>query len=211
VAKYQPPQARLVNKRGATRVRATPVQTELLSQDSDYGKKHRCETHAIDYYIAADDQVKCPMCQLMARFDDVRADLIVAENKLELATNQLKKLEPQVNLQSAIKAALEILDDNDYSWLKVQMYQYKIEKSVSLKPTHGKLEGGRRLRRGEKLPTNGFMTVPRHGDPEAHAATSFGGIAMAEYLDEAITIYGSAQAMGIMLKAWWKALPGGAR
>ena len=211
MAKYQPPQARLVNKRGATRVRATPVQTELLSQDSDYGKKHRCETHAIDYYIAADDQVKCPMCQLMARFDDVRADLIVAENKLELATNQLKKLEPQVNLQSAIKAALEILDDNDYSWLKVQMYQYKIEKSVSLKPTHGKLEGGRRLRRGEKLPTNGFMTVPRHGDPEAHAATSFGGIAMAEYLDEAITIYGSAQAMGIMLKAWWKALPGGAR
>lgn len=211
MAQYQQPQTRLVNKRGATRVRAGAVQTELISQDSAYAKKLRCETHAIDYYVAEADSIKCPMCQLHKRTDDLRADLILAQNELKLARNELDRLKPQIDLQSAIKNALEILDDDDYAWLKLQMYQYKIEKSVMLKPTHGKLEGGRRLRRGEKLPANGFMTVPRHGDPEAHTASSLGGVAMAEYLDEAISCYGSAQAMGIMLKAWWKALPGGER
>jgi hypothetical protein len=79
---------------------------------------------------------------------------------------------------------------------------------VALKVTHGKPAAGKRIKRGEKLPPNGFMALPRKGDPEGHLATSIGGLAMAEYLDEAITTHGSAMAMGIMLKAWWKVLPG---
>jgi hypothetical protein len=148
------------------------------------------------------------MCILERDYDEVRAELISHKNELKLATGQLARLQAQVDVQSAMRAAIAILDDSDFEWLKLQMYQYKIDKSVMLKPTHGKVAGGARLKRGDKLPPNGFMTVPKRGDPEAHAATSLGGLAMAEYLDEAITCFGSAQAMGVMLKAWWKALPG---
>lgn len=148
------------------------------------------------------------MCVLEANYNDVRVELLSRQNELKVVTTQLSRLQVQVDLQSAIRAAIEVLNDDDFEWLKVQMYQYKIDKSVMLKPTHGKVAGGRRIKRGDKLPPNGFMTVPKKGDPEAHLATSLGGLAIAEYLDEAITCSGSAQAMGIMLKAWWKALPG---
>jgi hypothetical protein len=148
------------------------------------------------------------MCALERDYDEVRAELLAKRNELKVAQGQLARLQVQADVQSAIRAAIPALDDNDFAWLKVQMYQYKIDKSVMLKPTHGQRVGGARLKRGQKLPPNGFMTVPKRGDPEAHAATSLGGLAMAEYLDEAITCFGSAQAMGVMLKAWWKALPG---
>jgi hypothetical protein len=151
------------------------------------------------------------MCILEDKYERVRAELVARRNELKVASGQLTRLQTQVDLQSAMRAAIDILDDNDFAWLKVQMYQYKIDKSVMLKATHGKVAGGARLKRGEKLPANGFMTVPRTGDPEAHSATSLGGLAMANYLDEAITCFGSAQAMGIMLRAWWKALPGAQR
>lgn len=129
-------------------------------------------------------------------------------NEVRMMAEQLKMLHLQVDLSAAIRAAIPTLDDDDYAWLKVQMYRYKIDKSVVLKTTHGRLAGGKRLKRGEALPVNGFMAIPRQGDPEAHLATSIGGLAIAGYLDEALGAHGSAQAMGLMLKAWWRALPG---
>lgn len=173
-----------------------------------YATRNKCPTHLIEYYALAGEAPQCPMCILERKYDEVRAELVTRRNELKVAGVQLTRLQTQVDLQSAMRAAIDILDDNDFAWLKVQMYQYKIDKSVMLKATHGKLAGRARLKRGEKLPANGFMTVPRSGDPEAHAATSLGGLAMANYLDEAVTCFGSAQAMGIMLRAWWKALPG---
>lgn len=201
-----------LNTTGGVRQRAggATVQKRAAEQDAEpYATKNSCTGHQIDYYTAVGDRTRCPLCVMERDFDETKAQLLVAQNHLENAQNKLKKIEPQVSLQSAIRQAIEILEDDDYLWLKTQMYQYKIDKSVSLKATHGKLAGGRRVRRGEKLPANGFMSLPRHGDPEGYLATSLGGLAMAEYLDEAISCYGSAQAMGIMLKAWWTVLPGG--
>ena len=194
--------------KGGRRVR--PAQARTEKQDMpEYATRLACSHHLIEYYVPHGTSSRCPMCDLGKQYDDVRARVIALENELKIATNQVEKYKEQVEVQTAMRSALEILDDNDYEWLKVQMYQYKMDKSVTLKPTHGKLATGKRIKRGAKLPVNGFMTVPRRGDPEAHLATSIGGIAMAEYLDEALTCFGSAQAMGIMLKAWWKALPGG--
>ena len=173
--------------------------------------KVKCDIHLIEYYAGRGDRVRCPMCVTERKHDDLKARTIALENELKVAQNALEKLRVQVDLQTAIRQAIEILDDHDYAWLKVQMYLYKMDKSVTLKVTHGKPAGGRRIKRGEKLPPNGFMAIPRKGDPEGHLASSLGGLAMAEYLDEAITCLGSAQAMGVMLKAWWKALPGGER
>lgn len=198
-----------LNRVGSVRVRAAR-QVRTVDQDAEpWATKHHCEPHSIDYYVAAGDRVRCPMCHLQRAFDETRAQALSQRNELDQLRAQMSRLQAQVDVQSAIRQALPLLDDNDYLWLKVQMYQYKIDKSLTLKVTHGRLAGGVRLRRGEKLPANGFMTVPRRGDPEAHMATSFGGLAIADYLDEAIALHGSAQAMGLMLKAWWKALPGG--
>lgn len=204
----QPPNRRL--GAGARRGSTAQKTASAADQDSAYATKFKCDAHLIEYYGGIGTKnPRCPMCTMERQYDDARAELLATQNELKMATNQLSKLKVQVDLQGAIRAAIEVLDDNDYEWLKLQMYQYKIDKSVSLKPTHGKLEGGKRLKRGEKMPPNGFMSLPKRGDPTAHLATSFGGLAIAEYLDEAISTTGSAQAMGIMLKAWWKVLPGG--
>jgi len=189
--------------------RTSSAQGRTAEQDAEpYATKHQCSAHLIEYYVAAGERVQCPLCFIERDYDEVRAQLLARENEIKIAAGELSKLRVQVEVLVAMRAAIEVLDDNDYGWLKLQMYQYKIDKSVMLKPTHGKVSGGKRIKRGDKLPPNGFMTVPKRGDPEAHQATSLGGLAMAEYLDEAITCFGSAQAMGIMLKAWWKALPG---
>lgn len=183
------------------------AQKTVATQDSDFAVKRQCEFHLIEYY--SNMEPRCPMCQSDQVLDQAKQRLVALERENESMRNQLQRLQVQVNLTSAIREAIGILDDRDYVWLKTQMYQYKIDKSVSLKPTHGQIKGGRRLRRGEHLPVNGFMTVPRRGDPEAHMASSIGGIAMAEYLEEAINTAGIASAMGTMLKAWVAVLPGG--
>lgn len=203
----QPPR-RKPSGQGATRLKR-PGQVLAAEQDTDLMTRHKCTEHLIEYYWPKGEKPRCPMCAQTAMIDDLRADNLALEGANKQMKSELQRLRVQLDIQTAVRSAIEVLDDNDYSWLKVQLYQYKIDKSVSLKPTHGKLEGGKRIPRGQKLPVNGFMTVPRKGDPEAHLCTSIGGIAMAEYLDEAITTMGSAQAMGMLLKAWWKALPGG--
>ena len=204
-----PPQRRILLKKGAAARRAGNQAPAATQDAEEYAKKIKCEKCLIEYYVGLGDRMACPMCNLQRNYDEVRASLIQAQNEVQVLRNQNSRLQVQTDLQAAIRAALEILDDGDYAWLKAQMYQYKIDKSVMLKPTHGRLLNGKRPKRGEKLPPNGFMTMPRDGDPEAHACSSLGGLAMAEYLDEAISTFGSAQAMGIMLKAWWKVLPGG--
>lgn len=196
---------------GGVRVRQPNIQTRV--GDEPFGAKVRCEAHLIEYYQheSADAAVRrgCPMCALEGVHDQVRAALVATEEQLRAARNELNRLKPVVDVQSAIRSAIELLDDHDYEWLKVQMYLYKLDRSVMLKPTHGKRVGGQRVRRGAKLPPNGFMAVPKAGEPEAHLVTSVGGVVIAECLDEAITCFGPQQAMGLMLKAWWKALPGG--
>lgn len=194
---------------GATRLRQQGTQKQTADQDvPNLATKMTCTRHLIDYYVPKGSPEGCPMCASERLTDDIKAENIAMRNQLSIVQNKLKQLEEQVNITTAVRSAIEVLNDEDYLWLKTQLYQYKIDKSVTLKPTHGRLAGGRRLKRGEKLPPNGFMAIPRAGDPYAHMATSIGGLAIAEYLDEAITAFGSAQAMGYMLRAWWKVLPG---
>lgn len=206
---YPNPVPRL-NRTGAVRKRAGAPQLRAAVQDvsEELATKMKCNTHLCEYYVPQGDKAECPACVLEQKYADLRNDYMGVVNESDRMKLELHAAKAQLEIGTAIRSALEILGDEDYAWLKVQLYQYKVDKSVVLKPTHGRLENGRKLKRGEKMPANGFMAVPRKGDPEAHLCTSLGGIAMAGYFDEAVTCYGSAQGMGIMLKAWWTALPG---
>jgi hypothetical protein len=201
---------RLGNTTGATRALAG-ARGQIRASDQDMEalgmRRLKCAAHLIEYYLGEQDRPICPMCELERKWDEAKVEYLEMRGQLKAATEEVERLKVQVEIGTAIKSAIGILDDNDYAWLKTQMYQYKIDKSVHLKPIHD-ASGIADLQRGEKLPANGFMAIPRAGDPEAHRATSIGGIAMAGYLDEALTCYGAAQGMGIMLKAWWQVLPG---
>jgi hypothetical protein len=205
-----PKQARKASG-GATRQRTRAVQAAKAETEQDmsaYGTKMACSQHLIEYYEPHGSKAGCPMCGMERGVDDLKVEILGLRQQLGQAEEKARRLESLNNVVTAMREAIEVLDDNDYLWLKTKLYQYKIDKSVTLKPTHGQLEGGRRIRRGETLPPNGFMAMPRKGDPEAHLATSIGGLAMAEYLEEAIRVFGAGQAMGHMLRAWWKVLPG---
>lgn len=168
-----------------------------------------CSNHHVTYYRAAGTADTCPVCRLEGGYEGLLAENQKLRNELSLAVGELRRLKPQVDLTTAIRSALEIIGDDDFRWLKAQMYQYRQDKSVTLKVTHGTPAGAKKKpKRGEKLPSNGFIAIPRQGDPEGYACTSLGGLAIAEYFDEACTVIGSAQAMGLMLKAMWKTLPG---
>lgn len=192
---------------GATRLRrATQTPTDTDPAVRAFASKYECDKCKISYHVPAGAMAKCPLCAAQREIDELKVELLQLTNQAKALAPRIAQLEAQVNLQNAIRAAIEVCDQDDYLWLKTVLYQYKIDKSVSLKATHGKVAGA--TGRSRRDQANGFMTVPRQGDPEAHIARSMGGLAIAEYLDEAISTAGSAQAMGIMLKAWWKHLPG---
>lgn len=180
------------------------LQGRHKDQDAEpYATKHACANHQVTYYVPTQTSSTCPVCEAELEIERLRATLTQSQNELVRTQSQLEKLQPQLDIISAIKNALEVTDQGDLMWLKVQMYQYKIDKSVSLKVTHG------RLGRGKKdLPPNGFMAIPRHGEPEAHTCTSMGGLAIAEYFEESTNVIGSAQTMGLLLRAMWRVLPG---
>lgn len=191
---------------GATRLRrATQTPTETDEAMKAHGMQHKCDKCRITYPVPTGEMAKCPLCQMERAYDEARVEVLQLRNELEVVNNRLSRAEREVNLQSAIRAAIEVCDEADYLWLKTQVYQYKIDKSVVLKPTKGRIAG---QKQGQRMEVNGFMTVPRKGDPEAHACTSMGGLAIAGYLDEAVAAVGGAQAMAVMLRAWYKHLPG---
>ncbi len=198
--------ATLRSNAGATRLRrATQTPTKTDEAMRAHGMKHTCDKCQITYAVPTGDLAKCPACSLERVVDEQKVEILQLRNELKMATDRLVRAEREVNLQSAMRAAIELCDENDYAWLKTQMYQYKIDKSVILKPTHGRIAG---QKSGQRMEVNGFMAVPRKGDPEAHGCTSMGGLAIAGYFDEAVASVGGAAAMATMLRAWYKYLPG---
>lgn len=190
--------------------RVSALQAKNKEQDVEpYATRMSCSKHQVTYYRPASSTLGCPVCKLEDRVGALDRDNTTLRNKLEMVTGELNRLKPQLDLTSAIRSALEIMGDDDFQWLKAQMYQYREDKSVSLKVTHGRpASAKRKIKRGEALPANGFIAMRRNDEPEGYACTSLGGLAIAGYFDEACATVGSAQAMGLLLKAMWKTLPG---
>lgn len=196
---------------GAVRRRAPAMQAKNQDQDVEpYATKYSCSSHQVTYYVPAGTREKCPVCDLERVLTETKRALLETSNELDMARNQLVRVQAQMDLVVAMRNALEITGEDDLVWLKTQLYQYKLDKSVVLKVTHGLPSGAkkRRVSAREKLPANGFIALPRKGEPEGYACTSLGGLALADCFDEALSTAGSVHAMGMLLKALWKQLPG---
>lgn len=140
---------------------------------------------------------RCPVCAAEIKTEQMRQSLANMISKVELLEKQVGDLDSQVNLARAFKDALELLDADDRLFLKAALYQWRQDRSVSLKVSHS--ADGRPI---------GFIADYRHGEPDARTFTSIGGSAVAAYYEEALRTVGSAQAMQILLRAAQHLLPG---
>lgn len=172
-----------------------------------YATKYSCANHQVTYYVPANKRDKsCPVCELEAEVHLQRDMILKYESEITMLRRTNERMSAEVDLTSAMKGAVETLDIEDKIWLKEMLYQYKLDRSVVLKVTHGSPSG--KSRRRDMKTANGFIAVKRKGDPEGHTCTSIGGLALARYYAEACTTYGAAAAMDLMIKALWEFLPG---
>lgn len=160
-------------------------------------KDFECGIHMLTYKAA---RPGCPVCLLEREVKELRTALQEVRNQLERTHDQNVRLESENNFIFAIKEAAEVLDEDDMAFLKTVLYEWRDTKGLGLKTTHGK---NRRA--------NGFIVMPRNGEPWAHTCHSIGGMAIADYFDEATNSVGSAKAMEHMVRGFAAHLPGAVR
>ena len=162
-------------------------------------KVFECGIHEITYKSS---RAGCPVCYADREIEQMRDALIETKNKLSLLTEEANRMRVQVDIVAAMREAAAILDDADLAFLKAVLYEWRDTKGVGLKTTHGRKKG-----RGQP-PANGFIAMPRKGDPYGHSCTSMGGLAIASYFDEATNTVGPAKAMEYLVKGMSDHLPG---
>lgn len=160
---------------------------------------HECGIHQISYRAV---RPGCPVCGLERSLDEIRRKASQMADALDMVTRERNQLRHRVDLVYAIAEAATMLDENDLEFLKLVLYQWRDSRSVGLKTTHG-VKAGRRLKSA-----NGFIAMPRHGDPYGHLCSSIGGAAIAEYFEEATNSSGPAEAMKTLARGMARHLPG---
>lgn len=181
------------------------IQGRYADQDSSVATKYNCATCSISYYTDA-KKPKCPLCDLEKRLNQTQEALAIALRELETYRNTNTRLAEQMESTYAIRGALDLLDDNDTAFLKTVLYQWKIDRAVTLRVTHGAPVGHGRKKRPR---ANGFVAVFRgQPDPVAHVCTSMGGLAIADYFEEGLNEKGHPGAMAMLLKGLNTLTPG---
>ena len=178
------------------------MQAKHNDQDaSKLATKFSCSEHAITYYMPNGTKALCPACDADRILAEMRKALDEVNNKNRMLHDENQRLRVQVDLVQAIRDAVEVTGTEDLMFLKTVLYQWKIDRSIALKVTHGR-------KKSRSAAPNGFIAMPRGGEPEGYACTSIGGLAIAEYFEEAVNTVGSAQAMILLVRAMAKLLPG---
>lgn len=163
-------------------------------------KQFECGIHDVTYMAL---RAGCPVCEMEREVNRMRDALKDARNALSLVTEENARLKVQTDILAAIREAAPALDDNDMAFLKAVLYEFRDDKSIGLKTTHGP-----KLKKRDIPSANGFIAMPRKGDPYGHVCTSVGGLAIAEYFDEATNSFGGAQAMTLLVRGMSAYLPG---
>lgn len=163
-------------------------------------KEFDCGIHDLTYKAV---RAGCPACQADRDVSEMRQALMETRNALDRLTDEHNRMRVQVDIVSAIREAAQILDDEDLAFFKAVLYEWRDTKSVGLKTTHGA-----RNKKREQPAANGFIVMPRQGDPYGHVCSSMGGLAIASYFDEATNTVGPAKAMEFLVKGMAMHLPG---
>lgn len=176
-------------------------------QESDVATQYSCTQCQISYYEPGRRPV-CPLCDAYRQLDDMRKALRETQRRMEALYNVNERLKAQTDISYSIREATDLLDDHDLLFFKTVLYQWKLDRSVSLKITHSAPLPIPAERRIKEPKPNGFLVMPRGEEPYAHACTSMGGLAIAEYYEEALHTVGAAAAISLLLKGFAKLLPG---
>jgi len=177
--------------------RGTQIQVERT--DGSPVKRYKCSRCAI-FYDTVETVAACPLCKMEIKADQALEALKNMRNQIDLLEKQNRELDSRVNIQSAFRAASDLLGTEDRVFLKQVLYTWRQDRSVSLKVIHTG-EGGNRK-------ATGFIAEWRGRDPEGHACSSIGGAAIAAAFEEALHTLGSAQAMQVLVRALQHLLPG---
>jgi hypothetical protein len=178
--------------------RAPGQGTQIELGGSSAFTKYKCSRCAIQYEIKTGSSPDCPLCTQEIKTEQMRRSLKEATRKIELMEERIRQLESRDEIRSALREALELVEDEDLAFLKGVLYRWRHDKSIDLKVTKG--------RTGK---ANGFIAVPRHGKPEGRTCSSIGGVAVAALYEEALRTVGTAEAMKTLMKAAQHLLPGG--
>lgn len=181
--------------RGPRRPAEIPMQARTSDQDAEsVATRMACSKCQITYYVVKNRKATCPLCDAEHRILELQAAMSGMRNQLEQAENSAARLKAAVDIVSAMRLAGDALGDEDRIFLKSVLYRFRAERgSITLRTTHGGTE--------RRPAANGFIAVPRIGEPEAHLCTSIGGVAIAAYYEEADRTFGSAQALSTIMKA----------
>lgn len=161
-----------------------------------------CGIHDLTYRATSPG---CPVCWHERERKHLQDAVRELNGKMNLLAEQNHALRVWQDLSVAIREASGVLDDNDMAFLKATLYEWRNEKSLTMKTTHGPRDKKKR----RPASPNGFIVMPRKGDPYGHLCTSVGGMAVAEYYDEALNTYGTIKAMEILVRGLAQHLPGG--
>ena len=164
-------------------------------------ERFECGRHGLEYsaYSAG-----CPVCESERDLEEMRKALMETKNKLRIVAERNHQLESWWDLSMAIRDAVPLLDDEDLVFLKTTLYEWRNKKSLSMKVTHGPQK-----RKRQPAAPNGFIVMPRRGDPYGHLCTSVGGVAIADYFEEALNSFGAIQARTLLVRGFSQHLPGG--
>lgn len=179
----------------------TVQQLKAVTDHANAYRDHECGIHDLTYKSF---KAGCPLCEATRTIEQLRYSMQEMRNRIGLLEDENHKLKDQVDLIYAIRTAMDLLDASDTAFLKAVLYQWRDEKSLALKATHG----GNSTRRDAVA--NGFIVIPRHQDPYGHTCSSVGGMAIAEYFDEAMKTGGPHFAMGTLSRGLAPLLPGSA-
>lgn len=194
-----------------TPARSPRVAMQARSADQDmtgYAEKYSCSNHQITYYAGHGDSPLCPVCDSESIIRGLRSSVELLNGQVIHLTNEVETLRREVDITRSMRDALAITDGPDLAFLKSVAYRWRAERALSLKVTHGK-GGTTKALRGRPGPANGFVVIPRAGEPEAHVFTSIGGRAIAEYYDEGQRTAGPLQALTMLTRALNAHLTGG--
>jgi hypothetical protein len=168
-----------------------------------------CGRHELTYRST---RAGCPLCDAERQLKSMRESLTSVVNENTMLKEENARLKTRADLIESFREATHLLDDEDTSFLKTVLYQWRDRKSISLRLLYEFRDRptGRRRRESVKTPV-GFLVVPRQGDAWAHTFSSIGGMSIAANYEEATQAFGPTDGMKYLMRGMSDLLPGSIR